>query len=79
MTELVLKGKISRKKIKSMVDFLNSWGIEVEIKDAPEEEQRSSVPFTESFGTWKGRDMNIKEIRQKNLERRTKTYGDDSL
>jgi hypothetical protein len=79
MTELVLKGKISRKKIKSMVDFLNSWGIEVEIKEAPEEEQESIAPFTETFGMWKGRDMNIKEIREKNLERRTKTYGDDSL
>ena len=37
------------------------------------EEERKDI-FTESFGMWANRDLDIKAIRQNARERRTKTY-----
>ena len=79
MTELVLKGEIDQKKLDSIVNFLRSWDIDVEVKGASTKKRKQKAFFTESFGMWADRDINIKEIRQKSRERRTKDYGNDSL
>ena len=34
---------------------------------------------SESFGMWVDRDVNIKKIRQKAFERKTKSYDNDAL
>ncbi|MDR0873529.1 MAG: hypothetical protein LBN27_08735 [Prevotellaceae bacterium] len=39
----------------------------------------NALPFTESFGMWAGRDIDIKEIRQRKRERRTKLYDNATL
>ena len=43
------------------------------------DDREKGVPFTEAFGMWNDRDIDIKAIRQKVRDRRTKTYGDDFL
>jgi len=79
MTELVLKGKIDQEKLASIVNFLMSWGIDVEVKDTVSKKEDLVPPFAESFGMWAKHDIDIKDIRKMARERRTKTYGADSL
>lgn len=79
MTELILKGKIDQKKLASIVNFLKSWDIDVEVRDTVSKKAGQQPLFAESFGMWANRDIDIKDIRKKVRERRTKTYGDDSL
>ena len=78
MTELILKNKIDRKKLNSIILFLKSWGIDAEIKTNITPRQiNTEEPFSKSFGMWADRDIDIKKIRQKSFERRTKLndYG----
>ena len=80
MTELVLKNKINRQKLDSIVIFLKSWGIDVEIKTASKSKKTDVKElFSESFGMWADRDIDIKKIRRKSFERRTKLYDDGTL
>ncbi|MFA5649866.1 MAG: hypothetical protein WC914_01815 [Proteiniphilum sp.] len=79
MTELVLKGKIDQKKLDSIVNFLRSWDIDVEVRESNTEQNKEKNLFTESFGMWADRDVDIKAMRQKTRERRTKVHGNDSL
>lgn len=79
MTELVLKGDISRKKLDSIVDFLRSWDIEVEIKSAPSDKEDKEALFASSFGMWENRDIDIKAMRKESRERRTKQYDNGTL
>ncbi len=79
MTELVLKGRISQKKLDSIINFLKSWDIDVEVKATAATKKADENPFAESFGMWADRDIDIKAIRQKNREQRTKAYDDGSL
>jgi len=80
MTELILKTKVERKKLNSILIFLKSWGIDAEIKTTvTPKEADTEKPFSQSFGMWENRDVDIKKIRQKSYERRTKTYNDDTL
>jgi hypothetical protein len=80
MTELVLKNKIDRKKLDSIIIFLKSWGIDAEIKTTTKTKTVDTKElFSESFGMWAGRDIDIKKIRQKSFERRTKSYDNGTL
>jgi len=79
MTELVLKGQIDQKKLDAIVVFLKSWDIDVEVKMVTGKKKEKKPIFTESFGMWADRDIDIKAIRQKSRERRTKAYENDSL
>ena len=51
MTELILKSKIDRKKLNSIVGFLKAWDIDAEIKTSVEKENKThlTVTFTD-FG-----------------------------
>ena len=80
MTELILKNKIDRQKLNSIVLFLKSWGIDAEIKTtAVPKKANAAEPFSQSFGMWANRDIDIKKIRQKAHERRTKLIDNDTL
>jgi len=74
MTELIFKNRIDKKKLDSIIFFLKSWNIDVEIKTISSKKEKKEKLFSESFGMWADRDIDIKEIRQKARERRTKTY-----
>jgi len=80
MTELVLKNKINRQKLDSIIIFLKSWGIDAEIKTTDKSKKEDTKElFSESFGMWADRDIDIKKIRQKSFERRTKLYDNGTL
>ena len=80
MTELILKNRIDRKKLNSIVIFLKSWGIDAEIKTiATQRKVDAGEPFSKSFGMWEGREINIKEIRQKAYKRRIKASKNGTL
>ena len=80
MTELILKDNIDRQKLDSIIFFLNSLNVETEIKSTDTvKETDSNELFAETFGMWANRDINIKEIRQKVNERRTKKYNNGAF
>ena len=79
MTELILKNRIDRQRLNSIVIFLKSWGIDAEIKTNTIPKIKVEEPFSQSFGMWEDRDIDIKKIRKKTYERRTKSYENDTL
>ena len=79
MTELILKNRIDRQRLNSIVTFLKAWGIDAEIKTTTTSKIKVKEPFSQSFGMWADRDINIKKIRQQTHERRTKLYASDTL
>lgn len=79
MTEIILRGITDRKKLDSIINFLKSWDIDVEIKTNTKKKAEKKGLFEDSFGMWENRDIDIKAIRQRNRKRRTETYGDDTL
>ena len=79
MTELILKNRIDRQRLNSIVTFLKAWGVDAEIKTTATSKIKVKEPFSQSFGMWADRDINIKTIRHQTHERRTKSYGNDTL
>jgi len=80
MTELVLKNRVNKQKLDSIIYFLGMLNIDAEIKKTTAEKQIQTKPlFAETFGMWEGRNIDIKEIRQKSRERRTKYYDNATL
>ena len=81
MTELILKNRIDRQKLNSIVIFLKSWGIDAEIKTtvATPDNTNMEEPFSKSFGMWAERELDVKKIRQKAYDHRTKTYDNDTV
>jgi hypothetical protein len=64
MTELVLKSKIHKKKLDSIVFFLKAWDIDVEVKSTATKRSNSLDPFAEVRGIWAERNMDAKELRK---------------
>ena len=79
MIELILKNRVDRQRLNSIVIFLKSWGIDAEIKTITTPKIKVEKPFSQSFGMWEARDIDIKKIRKKAYERRTKSYENDTL
>jgi len=73
MTELILKNGVNRQRLNSIVIFLKSWGIDAEVKTTTTSKMKVEEPFSQSFGMWADRDIDIKKLRQKTYERRTKS------
>jgi len=46
----------------------------VEIKMIRQAKTNEVEPFSQSFGMWADREIDLKRIRQKSYERRTKSY-----
>ena len=80
MTELVFKNEIESTKLDAIIEFINSLGVYTEIRTTTKKkEENDSRPFTESFGMWAGRDIDIKQIREQTRQRRTKPLNHDTL
>jgi len=56
MTELILKNRISKQKLDSIVYFLKMLNIDVEIKNSAHKKSVKKDPFAETFGMWEDRD-----------------------
>jgi len=64
MTELVLKNKVSRRKLDSIVYFLRMLNVDVEIKNAAHKKVVKKDPFAEVWGIWADRDIDAKTLRK---------------
>jgi hypothetical protein len=79
MTHITLKSQIDQSKLDILLAFLNSCGFEAEInvtkaRTATKSSSKSAEKhelFSKTFGIWKDRDIDIKQIRQQAHERRT--------
>ena len=64
MTELVLKNRISKQKLDSIVYFLRMLNVDVEIKNSARRKVIKKDPFAEVFGIWADRDIDAKTLRK---------------
>ena len=72
MTQLIFRDNIEGAKISTLLDFLKTWGIDVEVKHTPAETTSSHDVFADVRGMWADYDIDVKQIRKQNRERRTK-------
>ncbi len=67
MTELILKKDIDEDKLNTLLDFLNSWGVEVEVRSKSRKKvTRKTVAdktFSLSVGLWDDYDIDAKTLR----------------
>jgi hypothetical protein len=64
MTQLILKNQIEQQKLDILLFLLKTWNIDVEVKAQPVNSDEEYIPFSESFGMWKDRDIDAKELRR---------------
>ena len=64
MTELVLKNRVSKQKLDSVVYFLRMMNINVEIKNSTQKKVVKKDPFAETFGMWADRDIDASTLRK---------------
>jgi len=79
MTELIVKNRLSRQKLNSIVCILRTMNVDVEIKNSTHKKVTKKDPFVETFGMWADRDIDIKKMRKEAYERRTKYYDNAAL
>ena len=66
MIVLKLKGKVSESRLKSVMDFLHSLKIEVEVTDSRAERPKGpSEELALHAGLWKDRDIDASDLRKK--------------
>ena len=64
MTELILKQDIDENKMKTLLDFLKSWGIDVELKTTISKTAKKTQEFSLSAGLWADYQINSSELRE---------------
>ena len=80
MTQIKFKSGINPAQMNILLSLFNSWNVEAEVLQETSGKQRKKhALFSETFGIWADRDIDIKEIRRKSYERRTKFYDNATL
>ena len=64
MTELVLKKRVSKRKLDSIVYFLRILKIDFEIRNPVYKKNVKKDPFEEVFGMWADRDIDAIKLRK---------------
>ncbi|MCL2511209.1 MAG: hypothetical protein FWF09_04075 [Bacteroidales bacterium] len=64
MTELVLKNRVSRQKLDSVVYFLRMLDIDAEIKKVARNKVVKKDPHAEIWGIWADRDIDAQALRK---------------
>jgi hypothetical protein len=64
MTELILKQDIDENKMKALLDFLKSWGIDVELKKTISKTANKTNEFSLAAGLWENYQINSSELRE---------------
>jgi len=64
MTELILKNRVSKQKLDSIVYFIRMLNVNVEVKNPAREKVVKKDPFAETFGMWADRDIDAKTLRK---------------
>jgi len=63
MTELILKKDIGESKMKALLAFLKSWGIDVEVRQTTKSELKENT-FSLNVGMWKDYNIDAKTLRE---------------
>ncbi len=69
MTELILKKEIDEKKMKELLAFLESLGIEVEVKSGITKTVKKDNEFSLAVGLWENYELNSSELRKQAWQR----------
>jgi hypothetical protein len=72
MTQLIFRDAVDSTKMNTLLAFLRTWGINAEITHTPAAVSSNRDVFANTRGMWTDYDINIKQIRKQNRERRTK-------
>jgi hypothetical protein len=85
MASITLEYDYSDVKTQKTLDYVLSLGLFRPAITGNKEEhisermKKEEAPFSQSFGMWADRDIDIKKIRQKAYERRTTSYDNGTL
>lgn len=71
MTQIILKNGIGSIKMNALLAFLNTWGIEAEVKTMPAKANSKKDLFAETRGMWADYKFDVKQMRKQNHEKRT--------
>ncbi|OJV87475.1 hypothetical protein [Proteiniphilum sp.] len=75
MTELILKKEIDEEKLNTLLNFLNSWGVEVEVQSKPRKrlirKNSSKKTFSLSVGLWDDYPIDGSALRNKAWNRQS--------
>ena len=64
MTELVLKSRVSKQKLDSIVFFLKMLNIDAEVKNLARNRAAKKDPHAEVWGIWSDRDVDANTLRK---------------
>jgi hypothetical protein len=76
MTQLILKTDIDRTKLDVLLSLLKTWNIDAEVqpsRPAGAAAEKSGDEFPLTFGLWKDRDIDARELRRQawGIDKRT--------
>ncbi|OAV75887.1 hypothetical protein Barb7_00467 [Bacteroidales bacterium Barb7] len=63
MVQLTITPDIDQSKMDVLLQLLKSWNVKAEIALTPAKSDENYIPFSESFGMWKDRNIDAKELR----------------
>lgn len=65
MQQIILKKELSQTKIKALLSFLKSWGVDAEIKSSSEKiTEKKKSEFSLNIGLWKDIEIDSNELRK---------------
>jgi len=64
MTEIILKNKVSKQKLDSIIYFLRILNVDAEIKKSTQKKVAKKDPFAEVRGIWADRDIDGTTLRK---------------
>ncbi|MEI6752917.1 MAG: hypothetical protein WCK78_07095 [Paludibacter sp.] len=70
MTEIILKKDIDENKMKALLAFLKSWGIDVELKTTVNKTAKKTHEFSLANGLWEDYQINSTELRKQAWQRK---------
>ncbi len=70
MTEIILKKELDKTKLKALLAFLKSWGIEAEIKKQTPVKSTNNSEFTLSAGIWSDYQIQSDKLREEAWKRK---------
>jgi N6-adenosine-specific RNA methylase IME4 len=69
MTEIIIKKEIDENKMKALLAFLKSWGLDVELKTTIIKTTKKSHEFSLANGLWENYQINSTELRKQAWQR----------
>ncbi len=64
MIEIILKNKINKHKINTLIQLLKSWNVEAELKETKEIKRTTETKFSLTSGLWKDFEIDANQLRK---------------